>query len=115
MNRPDDGVVLSIEERRALAALEDRTRRADPGLRVALASGWRFARLQSRRVLDIAAGPCFVAGVALMLATFVQWPALAVGGLVVQVISFRALLARWGPPLGAGVQRRLDRRHGDSG
>ena len=113
MNTPDDRVALSIEERRALAALEDRVGRDDPKLKVSLTSGWSYAHLHSGRVRAIAAGLCFVAGIALMLATFVQWPAIAVAGLLLQVISLRALLTRWGPPVGQGVQRRISTRHQD--
>jgi len=90
MSAPNDRVVLSIEERRTLAALEDRTRRDDPELTVLLTSGWRFARLYSLQLRNIAAGLCFIAGVALMLTTFVRWP-----------------------PIGASDQRRLDTRHED--
>jgi hypothetical protein len=110
MNTPDDRVALTVEERRALAALEDRTGRDDPKFNASLGSSRLFARLHSRRVRDVAAGLSFAAGVALMLTTFVRWPAIAVIGIGVQLISFRALLARWGPPIGASIQQRLRAR-----
>jgi hypothetical protein len=40
MNPPNDRVALSIKERRALAALEYRTRHDDPELKLSLTSGW---------------------------------------------------------------------------
>jgi hypothetical protein len=43
-----------------------------------------------------------------MLVTFVQWPAVAVAGIAVQVISLRALLTRWGPSAGARLRRWIE-------
>ncbi len=110
MNTPNDRVVLSIEERRALAA---RTRRNDRELEVALTSGWHLTRFYSRQIFTITAGFCFMAGVVLVRTTFVQWPVIAVGGVAIQVISLRSIVARWGPTIGASIERRLDRRHQD--
>jgi VIT1/CCC1 family predicted Fe2+/Mn2+ transporter len=110
MTTPNDHVTLSIEERRALAALDDRAGRDNPTLNASLTSGWRRARLHSRRVRNLAAALGFVAAAALMLATFVPLPAVAAAGLVVQVVCLQALLRRWGPPAGARVTRWIESR-----
>ncbi|MDQ6615730.1 MAG: DUF3040 domain-containing protein [Actinomycetota bacterium] len=113
MDRSKDRVTLTIEERRSLAALEDRADRDDPKLKVALTLGLDGARVHLRRVHDPEAVLCFVVGVVVMVATFVRWPAGAVVGLVLQMLGLWVLITRWGPVAAEGIRRRIGARHND--
>jgi hypothetical protein len=110
MRTPDDRVALTIEEQRALVSLQERVRRDAPMLTRSLGTGWRYARLRSDRARASSEGICLVAGLALMLATFVEWPAVAVGGVGLQIIGLRALLIRWGPSAGTRLRGWIERR-----
>jgi len=110
MDAPQDPLALSIEERRLLAALEQQTAHDDPKLHASLTTGRPATLAGSQRLRATAEVLCFVAGIALMMATFVQWPAIAVIGLVLQMFGLWALLTRWGPLASKGVQQWIKTR-----
>jgi hypothetical protein len=107
MDTPRD-ITLTSEELRILAVLEGQAGCDDPNLELSLTTGSRAARLHSRRVVDIAAVLLFVAGVALMLATFAEWPIVGVAGVVVQAIALWVTFSRWTPRVGLGLRRWAD-------
>jgi hypothetical protein len=105
MGTSNDGVALSLEERRLLAGLENRTGRDDPKFHTALTARSRTARLRSRRARDLAAVLLLLSGVALMIATFAVWPLVGALGVVIQAIALWLVVSRWGAVVVARVQR----------
>jgi hypothetical protein len=86
------------------------------GFEICLSAGW-LSRLCSRRARDIAAVVLFVAGAALMIATFAAWPLLGAVGVVIQAIAVWAVVSRWGSHAAARAQEWIDRhrRPADAG
>jgi hypothetical protein len=104
VNSPHDRVTLTSKEQRALASLEARAGRDDPTLEISLGEQRTWAQIRSHRAISFVEILGFVAGMSLTLFTFVQWPAVAVGGVVLQAISLGALLTRWGPTASARIR-----------
>lgn len=109
MDTSHDKVILTTEERRILAVLEEGTGRRDLHRRLSLTAATCAARLRSSRRRPAGTVLLFVAGVALMVATFTRWPAVAVIGVVVQAGALWSGLTLLAPHIGAWTSLRTGR------
>jgi hypothetical protein len=98
-----DKVILTADERRVLAALEEAAGHNDLRRRLSLTVAARAARLRSPRSSASRSVLLFVAGVALMVATFTRWPAVAVVGVAAQATALWWGLTLLAPRMGAWV------------
>jgi hypothetical protein len=83
MGLTENKVRLTNKERLALAFLEDRAARDDPGLEPALNAGLGPGPLRWSLAQDLATALMFLVRAGVMLATFTRWPVAALSGVVV--------------------------------
>jgi hypothetical protein len=87
MDTSHDKVTLTGEERHILAALEEAAGRHGLHHRLSLTLAARATGLRSSRLRHEGTVLLFVAGVALMVATFTRWPAVAVLDVAMQACA----------------------------
>lgn len=90
----DDKVTLTNAERQALALLEERAVHDYPQLESSLRAG--LERWRRSRARDLTTVLMLFVGTAIILTTFTRWPAVAIAGLVIELVAVWAGIARLG-------------------
>jgi hypothetical protein len=101
---PRDGT-LTDEERRLFAILEGRAARAGPSIDQFPAGQSNAMWFYSQRVGAILPWLVLLVGTVLMLATFARWPAVGIGGVILEAIGLWFVLGRRAWPISVASKR----------
>jgi hypothetical protein len=113
MDTSRDKVILTTEERRILAVLEKATGHQALRRRLSMTVAKRSLRLRSPRRRLAGTVLLFITGAALMVATFTQWPAVAVIGAAVQACALWRGLTLLAPHIGYWISLKTARSVSD--
>jgi hypothetical protein len=113
MDTSHDKVILTTDERRILAALEQAASHRALHRRLLLTAAACTSHLQSSRMRHAATVLLFVAGATLMVATFTRWPAVALIGVAMQAGAVRWALTLLAPHITTWVSDRARRSMSD--
>jgi hypothetical protein len=115
MDTSHDRVVLTSEEHRILAILDDSSGHNGRRFRVLMALTARTAGLRSRRIRDAGAVLLFLGGAAIMVGTFTRWLPVAAVGVVMQGCALWWALTRLAPRVDAWISAKKIQASCDTG